>query len=58
MKKFMIFQFGLMVGTLICSVVSSVVCAFAFQAFGMQTQDLDFLQDCLQTKLEEKLDVR
>ena len=57
MKKFINFQFGLLVGTLIGSVISSAVCAFAFQAFGMQVQDLDFLQDCLQTKLEEKLDV-
>ena len=57
MKKFMNFQLGLLVGTLIGSAISSAVCAFAFQAFGMQVQDLDFLQDCLQTKLEEKLDV-
>jgi len=56
-KQFMNFQFGLLIGTLFGSVVSSTVCAFAFQAFGMELQDLAFFQDCLENKIEETIDV-
>jgi len=55
MKNFLKFQSGLLIGTLIGAVISSVVCVLSFGALGMELENLPVIQKCLHSELDERI---
>lgn len=55
MKNFIKFQSGLLIGTLIGAVISSVVCVLSFGALGMELENIEVVQKCLFSELDERI---
>ena len=58
MKKFISFQTGILLGTLVGSIVSTFVCVLSFDAMGYKLENFEMIQKCLLNELEETRDVR
>lgn len=55
MKNFIKFQSGLLIGTLIGAVISSVVCILSFGALGMELENIEVVQKCLFSELDKRI---
>lgn len=51
MKHFLKFQFGLVIGVMLGSVVSATVCSVAFNMMGYDTSNLTLIQECLEKQV-------
>jgi len=56
-NKFVKFEAGVLVGTLIGAVVSALVCTMAFNAFGYDSSDIILIKDCLEEEINERMQV-
>ena len=55
MKKFIKFEIGILIGTVIGAAVSAIVCSMCFSALGYQVTDMTIIQDCLEQKISDKV---
>jgi hypothetical protein len=53
-SKFVKFEMGVLIGTIIGAVVATIVCSAAFNAFGFDSSDIFMIQECLIEELNDK----
>ena len=53
LAKIIKFEIGILIGTLLGAVVSTLVCTAAFDVLGYNIENLDIIQNCLEHKLGE-----
>ena len=56
MTKFIKFEIGILIGTVIGAGVSAIVCSMCFSVLGYQITDMTIIQDCLEQKINDRID--
>lgn len=56
MKKFIKFEIGVFIGTILGAVVATLVCSMCYNALGYSSADIFLIQDCLQEELDERFE--
>ena len=51
MEKFIKFEIGILIGTVIGAAVSALICSVCFSAFGFDATNIMVIQECLEEEL-------
>tara|TARA_R110001583_G_scaffold2257_5_gene16661 strand:+ start:462 stop:647 length:186 start_codon:yes stop_codon:yes gene_type:complete len=50
-STFIKFEFGMLVGTIVGSAVSALICSIAFEFYGFENTKLPIIQQCIEMEL-------
>tara|TARA_Y100001972_G_scaffold96158_1_gene118545 strand:+ start:158 stop:331 length:174 start_codon:yes stop_codon:yes gene_type:complete len=56
MTKFIKFEIGILIGTVMGAAISATVCSMCFSVLGYQITDMTIIQDCLEQKINDRID--
>ncbi len=53
-SRFIKFELGMLVGTIIGSAVAALICSIAFEFYGFENMKLPVIQQCIEKELDKK----